>query len=205
MSSALAIASVTAVLKNLLGNTLVQQSTDTSMGDVTITALPPDRISTGAEERTQLNVHLYRLTPNASWRHPGVSQKGPQDTLPLALDLHYLVTAYGERDFQAEVLLGYAVQCLYETPVLTREVIRSALMSPSSRNGSSAELRVLSVSSLADQLEQITIRPEFLSMEEMSKVWTSLQTRARISVTYQLSAILIEHRSANTTVLAEVS
>ncbi len=205
MSSALAIASVTAVLKNLLGNALIRQSTDTGMGDVTITALPPDRISTGAEERTQLNLHLYRLTPNTGWRHTGDVPKAQPDMLPLALDLHYLITAYGERDFQAEVILGYAVQCLYETPVMTHEIISSALRLTSSRNGDSAEMRVLSFSTLPDQLEQIIIRPEFLSMEEMTKLWSSLQTRARISVTYQVSAVLIENRVASAVALANVS
>jgi len=207
MSSALAIASITAVLKNMLENALVQQSAAINMGDVTIAALPPDRVSTGAEERTQLNLHLYRLTPNTGWQRTGTpsSSKGQRDQLPLALDLHYLITAYGEGDFQAEVLLGYAIQCLSETPVLTREAIRSALASISSSDGAGAALRSASVSILADQLEQIDIRPEFLSMEEMSKLWSSLQTRARLSVTYQVSAILIEQRRASMTALAQVS
>ncbi len=207
MSSALAIASVTAILKNLLGNALIQQSAATSIGDVIITALPPDRISTGAEERTQLNLHLYRLTPNSSWRRIGDStaQKGQHDTLPLALDLHYLLTAYGERDFQAEVLMGHAIQCLYETPILTREAIRSALASASPGNGSNTALAALPASALSEQLEQIKISPEFLSMEEMSKLWSSLQTRARLSVTYQVSVILIENRRASVPALADVS
>jgi hypothetical protein len=207
MSSALAIASVTAILKNLLGNALVQQSATTSIGDVIITALPPDRISTGTDERTQLNLHLYRLSPNTSWRRTGGSavQKEQHDTLPLALDLHYLLTAYGERDFQAEILLGHAIQCLYETPVLTQEAIRSSLASASSGNGSNTALTGLPASALTEQLEQVKISPEFLSMEEMSKLWSSLQTRARLSVTYQVSVILIENRRASAVMLAEVS
>lgn len=205
MSSALAIASVTAVLKNLLDNALIQQSATTSMGDVIITALPPDRIPTGAEERAQLNLHLYRLTPNSGWLRTNLfaSQDEHQHSLPLALDLHYLLTAYGERDFQAEILLGYAIQNLYETPILTREAIRSALKSITS--SSSAAPKALSDSTLTDQLEQIKISPEFLSMEEMSKLWSSLQTRSRLSVTYQVSVVLIEDRRVNTAIAAGVS
>ncbi len=63
MSSALAIASVTAVLKSLLDNRLVEQGAPASVGDVSVTALPPDRITTGADERSQLNLFLYRVTP----------------------------------------------------------------------------------------------------------------------------------------------
>jgi hypothetical protein len=207
MSSALAIASVTAVLKHVLENALVQQSAALHMGDISLATLPPDRIPTGADERTQLNLHLYRLTPNTGRHRTGISSSHnrQQDHPPLALDLHYLLTAYGERDLQAEIVLGFAIQCLYETPVLTREGIRSSLASISSRNGGSPVLQALSVSIFADQLEQIAIRPEFLSMEEMSKLWSSLQTRARLSVTYQVSAVVIENRTTSASVLAEVA
>src|SRR6266566_6194256 len=163
MRSGLAIASVTAVLKNLLDNELIQLSATASMGDVSITVQPPDRISTGAEEHTQLNLWLYRLTPNSGWRRSGTfsTQADLLENPPLALDLHYLLTAYGERDFQAEILLGHAIQCLYETPILTQETIRSALASISTSNGSSAALTALPASALTEQLEQVKISPEF--------------------------------------------
>ncbi|HLX58396.1 MAG TPA: DUF4255 domain-containing protein [Ktedonobacteraceae bacterium] len=208
MSSALAIASVTAMLKHLLGNALISQAAAASLGDVTITALPPDRIPTGAEERTQLNLYLYRLTPDSGLRHGSMftsqltSQKEQQDTLPLALDLHYLLTAYGEREMQAEALLGYAIQYLYETPLLTQKVMRSALASLSSGKGSNAALTAQLASALTDQVEQIRMSAEFLSLEEMSKLWSSLQTRSRLSVTYRVSMVLIENRSAATAVTA---
>ncbi len=202
MSGALAIASVTAVLKHLLGNVLVQQLAITGMGDVMVSALPPDRVlaNSGAEERNQLNLYLYRLTPNSGWRHlgalPSSQAKGAaeQEQLPLALDLHYLLTAYGERDLQAEVLLGYAMQFFYEMPVLTRETIRSTLASLEAGNGSHAEVTALTSSALGEQLEQITMRPEFLNTEEMSRLWSGFQARSRLSATYEVSVVLIEGR-----------
>src|SRR5437660_7926311 len=125
MSSALGIAAVTAVLKNLLDNRLIEQGVAASLGDVSVSALPPDRIPTGADERSQLNLFLYRLTPNSGWRGRttadgngnGAPTRGAAQAVgprPLALDLHYLVTAYGEQDLQAEILLGYAIQTLHE-------------------------------------------------------------------------------------------
>ncbi len=62
MTNALTIAAVTAVLKDLLENSLVSDFIATSMGDVTVTALPPDRISVGADERAGLNLFLYQVT-----------------------------------------------------------------------------------------------------------------------------------------------
>jgi hypothetical protein len=198
MSSALALAAVTSILKDLLDNRLIQRGVTDSVGDVTVTAITPDRVPVGAEERNQLNLFLYRVTPHTKWRRSEPSSGGNDETnghRPLELDLHYLLTAYGEHDFQSEILLGYAVQLLHETPTLSREAIRSGLGS-ASRNGSSSARHVarsaVSTATLAEQVEEITIVPEFLSMEESSKLWSTLQARYRPSVAFEVSAVVIE-------------
>jgi hypothetical protein len=72
MSSALALASVTAVLKSLLENGLASGAVTSKLGaDATVSALPPDRIPYGADERAQLNLFLYLVTP-----HPAPGQRG---------------------------------------------------------------------------------------------------------------------------------
>jgi hypothetical protein len=197
MTSALTIATITSVLKDLLDNRLAQQGVAGDIGDVKVTALPPDRIAVGTEERTQLNLFMYRLTPHSSWRRlAGDDGKANGSRrLPLALDLHYLLTAYGEEDLHAEILLGYAVQLLHETPVLTPESIR-AVMSSASQNGSRGALSTartaLAASTLVDQIEEISIRPEFLSMEDTTKLWSALQAHYRPSAVYEVSAVLID-------------
>ena len=113
MSSALALAAVTAVLKDLLNNGLIDHNVTGAIGgNVTVTALPPDRVfAPGAPESSQLNLFLHQVTPNASWRNVGLPSRGGRgerlSNPPLALDLHYLLTAYGAEDFHAEILLGY--------------------------------------------------------------------------------------------------
>jgi Pvc16 N-terminal domain len=203
MSSALAIAAVTAVMKNLLDNRLVQYGLAAGLGDVKVTALPPDRISVGEEERSQLNLFLYRVTPNTGWRlgrleaSPG-QDGGPADhasppaTPPLALDLHYLLTAYGEQDFQAEILLGHAMQALLQTSVLTRDRIRSALAAPDGSGGVAPPTRaVLTASTLADQVQEVRISPEFIGSEELSRLWSALQAHFRPSAVYKVSTVLL--------------
>lgn len=216
MSNALAIAAVTAVLKDLLENGLVSDSIATSVGDVIVTALPPDRISVGTDERAQLNLFLYQITQNrsADWvsrelRNDRTRVTGdPRSTNPpLALDLHYLLTAYGAKDFQAELLLGYAMQLLHEMPVLTRDAIHTALKGASTVNTSgvlSQALAAVSVSDLADQLGQIKICPEFFNMEETSKLWSALQTHYRPSAGYQASMVLILSRGSNQPVVPDI-
>ncbi len=204
MSNALSIAAVTAVLKDLLENGLVSDSIATSVGDVIVTALPPDQISVGSDERAQLNLFLYQVTQNRNvdWISPEFRSKySPTNqnqrsvNPPLALDLHYLLTAYGGKDFQAELLLGYAMNLLHKTPIITSEIIENALKNASSANTNSVfSLAMVGVyvSDLAEEIGQIKLSAEFFNMEDTSKLWSVLQTHYRPSVNYQASMVLID-------------
>jgi hypothetical protein len=204
MSSAFAIAAVTAVLKDLLNNRLVDHNLD-AVGNVKVTALPPDRIPvTSADEQSQLNLFLYQVTPNSGWRNADLPSRAGDGTRltnpPLALDLHYLITAYGAKEFHAEVLLGYAMQLLHENPVLTRAMI-NATLKPSLPPGVTLPpgISLLSTSDLAEQIELIKICPQYLSNEELSRMWTALQAHYRPTAAYQISVVLIqETKSAKT-------
>src|SRR5215218_9214820 len=99
MSTALAIASVTAILRDLLNNGLIDHNVTASVGDVLVTALPPDRIDPADNNFTsRLNIYLYKVTDNASLRNEGLPSRDSNGERltnpPLALDLHYLLTAY---------------------------------------------------------------------------------------------------------------
>jgi hypothetical protein len=50
----------------------------------------------------------------------------------------------------------------------------------------------LQQSGLADQVEQIKITPEFLNAEEMSKLWTAVQSNYRPTAAYLATVVLIE-------------
>jgi hypothetical protein len=194
MSTALALASVTALLKDLLENGLASAGVTTKIGgDATVSALPPDRVGSGADEKAQLNVFLYHVTPHSKMRIE--SAKSGNGHRPLSLELHYLLTAYGAQDYQTEILLGHALQLLHESPVLERERIRSSLSALShtrDRRVIPAPQAALAKSNLADQVDSITITPEFLSTEEISKLWSALQAKYRPSATYKVSAVFID-------------
>jgi hypothetical protein len=202
VSSGLAIASVSAVLVDLVNNGLIDHDVGSSVGAVSVSALPPDRITvTGPNLTSQVNLFLYRVTPNAAWRNVGLPARSSNGDLvsdhPLALDLHYLVTAYGASDFHGEILLGYAMQILHDTPVLSRDAIRASLAPPTpvaSGGSLPANLRSLFTSGLADQFEQIRITPENLSTEEISKLWSAFQTNYRPTSAYVASVVLIDSR-----------
>jgi hypothetical protein len=188
---------VTASLKDLLNDGLLDHDLS-SIGSVTVTALPPDRITTGQTEPNQLNLFLYQVTPNLGWRNsdlPSRDSSGARVTNPpLALDLHYMLTAYGSQDLNAEVLLGYAMQLLHETPMLTRAQLRTVLAAPSPVDGTIVPgiFGTLSALDLAEQVELIKIAPVYLSAEELSKLWTAMQARFRPTMGYLVSVVLIQ-------------
>ena len=200
MSSALAIAGVTAVLRDLLNDGLINHNVAGVVGtSVRVSVGPPDQVVPGnGNEASQLNLFLHQVTPNLGWRNEGLPSRDPSgrqrmSNPPLALDLHYLLSAYSSGDLHGEILLGYAMQLLHENPVLTRQAILTALSpSPAVGNTLPPALRALSDSGLENQIEQIKITPEYLNIEEMSKIWTATQSHLRPTAAYMASVVLIE-------------
>jgi Pvc16 N-terminal domain len=216
MSNVLSIAAVTAVIKDLLENGLVSDAIVSSMGDVVVTALPPDRVSVEADERPQLNLFLYQISPNrnADWSANTADKLYARSTIdrtampPLALDLYYLVTAYGAKDFQAELLLGYAIDLLYKIPMLNSDRIEVALSNAtkvSAANVFSQSLAAISTAELAHNLGQLKISSEFLSLDEMSRLWSLFQTHYRPSTAYRVSMVAMPERQEYQPVGAKVS
>lgn len=189
MSNALAIAAVTATLKDLISDSLLGLDLS-SIGSISVTATPPDRITTGQTEPNQLNLFLYQVTPNSGWRNHNLpTRDGSGQRLrsaPLALDLHYLLTAYGAQDLAAEALLGLAMLALHDTPGLDRARLRSVLGLPNPPFGDFSALN------LAEQIESLKITPQYLGGEELSKLWTAMQARYRPSMAYLVSVVLME-------------
>src|SRR5690606_32878485 len=83
---------------------------------------------------------------------------------------------------------------LHETPVLSREAIRTSLAPPTdlSTGGLPPELLTLSTSGLDEQIEQIKINPMVLNIEELSKLWTTFESKYRPTAAYMVSVVIIE-------------
>jgi Pvc16 N-terminal domain len=208
MSNALAIAAVTRLLKDMLNNAVVDGDISADLGtDVLVTAQPPDRVLDANSEvqRTQLNLFLHRVTPNAALRNTDLPTRNGRGDLiarpKLALDLHYLLTAYATEELHAEILLGYAMELFHENAILPRGMVRNALQNGVNGGILPPAFRSAAASRLADQLELIKITPQTLSMDDMSKLWTALQTNYRTTVGYEVSVVLIEREQPTRTPL----
>jgi hypothetical protein len=170
------------------------------LGSVTVSAIAPDIIQSsvagGGNAQLQVNLFLHQVTYNAAWRNNDMPSLAPDgrtrlSNQRLALDLHYLLTAYAPEDSQAEALLGYAVFFLHQNPVLSRSDINTALGSlPSTYPVTYA--KALGHSGLADQIEMIKITPATLGREEMAWLWTALKADYRPTFPFQVSVVLID-------------
>jgi hypothetical protein len=195
VSNGIAIAGVTAVLLDLLNVGFNNHNVSGMLGTVDISALPPDRLlPTSGTESTQLNLFLHQVTPNLGWSNERLPSRDDTGRIRLtnqylALDLHYLLSAFAAENFHAEILLGLAMQLLHETPVLSRTAITNALNPPPPLT---PLLQALADCGLADQVEQIKITPEYLSTDEMSKLWTAVESHYRPSTAYLATVVLIE-------------
>lgn len=197
MSTALGISGVTAVLQTML-NTLLNAE---QMGSVSVTSVAPDlaqaAVASGTDYPLTVNLFLHQVTPNAAWRNIGYPSVGPDGATrlknpPLALDLHYLLTAYATGNFQAEALLGCAIQMLHDTPTLPRSQIRSILNNLPTTDSTNVLSPLLGSSGLAEQIEMIKITPATLGREEMAWLWTALKADYRPTFPFQVSVVLIQ-------------
>ncbi|MGW3206855.1 DUF4255 domain-containing protein [Streptomyces sp. NPDC001135] len=195
MSTGFALAAVTAVLRNRLTQHLAAAQLSGPAANVTVTAVPPDRITVGSNEVAQLNVFLHQVTPNPAWRGAGLpaadSAGSPMDAPPLGLDLHYLLTPYGADMYAGEIILGHALRALHDEPVLSREVIRNAL-DPVGQDPSLPP--ELGQAGLADQVDLIRITPAAMTPDEVSKLWSATQAHYRLTAAFTAGAVLIDSR-----------
>jgi uncharacterized protein DUF4255 len=197
VSTALAIGAASAVLRNVLDNGLIDAVQAVGV-PVKVTVKAPDLIVLDDPQFTpQLNLFLYRVSTNPGWRNaelPSRDSGGRRMTNPpLALDLHYLLTAYGREDLHAEILLGYGMHLLHERPVLDRPTIRKALsLSPLDPVILPDAFQSPPNAGLAEQLEMLKVTWEPMDTEAMSKLWSAVQSHYRPSAAYQVSVVLIE-------------
>ncbi|MGB0063867.1 MAG: Pvc16 family protein [Terracidiphilus sp.] len=196
MSDYLAVGGVSAVLKALLTSALSDGGPSTVLQTPPgVTNLAPDLITVGQDEPAQLNLFMYYASINPALRNldlPSMGSNGqPLSNPPLAINLHYLITAYGANAFDPEILLGFAMRVFHNTPVVPRAVIQSALTALDGTSPSN-EQKLVAASTLASQIEHIRITPEALSTEEIYRLWTAFQVSYRPTTSYQVSVVVIQ-------------
>jgi Pvc16 N-terminal domain len=194
VSDYLAVAAVSAVLRSLLTTALTVDGPQLVLGasDPGITALSPSLVKTGREERPQLNLFMYYFSIDPALDVASTSEQGEELGISsLALDLHYLVSAYGSEQLAPEVLLGFAMKVFHDTPVVSGMTIQKALGALATSNATAAE-KLIGNSALANQIEHIRITPEALTTEEIYRLWPAFHAAYRPSIAIQISVVVIQ-------------
>jgi hypothetical protein len=178
VSNTLAIAAVTATLRNLLASGV---ALDPDLADTSFTMQSLDRARANTDSANQLNIFLYQAMPNQAYRNMDPPQARPGETASpvLALNLHYLLTAYGrDNDVQrpfSHQLLGRVMSIMHDHPVLGRDEIRAALLG----------------NDVGDQFERIRFTLQPLTIDDAFRLWSGFQTQYRLSVAYEATVVLI--------------
>jgi hypothetical protein len=172
------IADVSATLELLLTKAL-QVFPDPAIAE--IHDLQGNIASTVAPEKAKLTIFLYEVVEDTSARNrPRLRGSLPPNVLvkkpPVALLLRYLLTPWGGDRATEHKILGRAIQVLYDNAILSG----TALVGNGLRDG-------LEGSNQALKITQIP-----LSLEELTRVWYSVQKPYHLSVCYEVRVVNLD-------------
>jgi len=120
---------------------------------------------------TTLSLFLHRVTINEHARNATQLPSKEYASPPLALDLHFLMTAWSESVLNEQVILAWSMQQLHQHPSLEVASLSPANWQPEDR---------------------VQIIPTDLSLEDIMRIWDSLQPSYRLSVAYVARVVLID-------------
>jgi hypothetical protein len=124
-------------------------------------------------DSVKLSIYLYRITENASTKNqvPAQGDGAQLRKPPLALDLHYLVTPLVGTVTDQQIILGKVMQILYDRAILQGTDLTGSLAS------SGQTLRVIL---------------NTVPLEELTRVWQSMEMSYRLSVVYLVRVIMVD-------------
>ncbi|HTQ89278.1 MAG TPA: DUF4255 domain-containing protein [Streptosporangiaceae bacterium] len=192
MSNSLAIAAVTSTVRYVLDRAL-QAPHAGQVGGAAVTTLHPSALGTDdLVTSAGINVFCFLATPNHAWNLNDLPTRRSDGSLAArpvaAVDLHYLVTCYGDdATLEPQRLLGRVVVALKTTAMLTRDVVAAAL----DLYADDPDTAFLAESDLAAEVELVKLSPTPLSLEEMSKLWGVLDSPYLLSQTYLATVVLV--------------
>jgi hypothetical protein len=131
----------------------------------------------GANE-AKLTIFLYEVIEDPSARNrPRLRGSSPPNILiqkpPVALSLHYLLTPWGGTRDTEHKILGRAIQILYDNAILSGTALQGGLAN-------------------TDQALKITQIP--LALEELTRVWYSVQKPYHLSICYEVRVVNLDSK-----------
>lgn len=131
-----------------------------------------DTTDYGGSELSKLSVFLYRVTMNEHLRNTRKSSGALESNVPLALDLHYLITVWATSAAAEHTILAWTMRQLFLNPILDMAFL-------SSEGGWNAG-------------DVVQLFPAELSNEDVMRIWDALEPPYRLSVSYVARVVRID-------------
>ena len=119
-----------------------------------------------------LTLYLYRVTVDEHARNRRRITDRTHENVPLAVDLHYLLTVWSRSAFTEHVVVAWAMRQLHQHPVLDA----SSLTSEAAWGAG----------------DFIQVIPAELSTEDVMRIWDALRPDYRLSVSYIARVVRID-------------
>jgi hypothetical protein len=121
---------------------------------------------------TAVTLYLHRVTMNPYVRNSAHLNAQQQTTLPLSVDLHYLLSIWADNSPAEHTILGWAIRQLYQHQTLSQSDL-----TPEGGWGAGDFVQVI---------------PSELSNEDVMRIWDALDPGYRLSVSYIARVVRIE-------------
>jgi Pvc16 N-terminal domain len=124
------------------------------------------------DNSARLSIYLYRIVEDPYMKNqlPVEGTGGRSRKAPLTLDLYYLMTPLVGTPREQHVVLGKAMQVLYDRAILQGSDLAGSLV------GSGEEIRMI-------------LNP--VSLEETTRVWQALESSYRLSLCYTARVAIV--------------
>jgi Pvc16 N-terminal domain len=151
---------------------------------LTVTGAMPEAVR--AEGGCQLSLYLFHVSQdpynlNTPLNLPYYDEKAPLPPssyripfLPQALDLHYLLTAYADRNYvEEQQAMSVAMRSMYEHPIVRKAVV----------------LRGQNV------INEFSVTMEVENSDELGRLWQAVSAPIRLSTIYRASVVFVAPES----------
>ncbi len=172
------------ILKDLLRYNLNKVFTTSFTTQDSVTLLSPKSLE--GEVNNRLSIFLFQIIENAYMKNQPLERVGSGQLKypPLSLNLYYLLTPYaGEENniagWDVHTIIGRTMQILADNAILEGPTLYDILIR-------------INREDYYEKIESIKILLDSLSLDDLTKIWNSLDTSLRLSVCYEVRVILIE-------------
>ena len=120
-----------------------------------------------------ISLYLYRISVNTIRRTlpRQVDQNGNRHRQALPIDLHYLLTPWATSAETQQILLGWSMRVLEDTPLLSSQLLNSDVFQPD---------------------ETVEIVSEPLPLQDIINIWDAFKPNFQVSAAYSVRMVPID-------------